>query len=41
MSDNRRQGGGAALSLRCYAWAFSDCGEWELLSSCGHYFSLP
>ena len=22
------------LGLRCYAWAFSSCGEWGLLSSC-------
>ena len=25
----------AALSLRCCAWAFSNCGEQGLLSSCG------
>ena len=23
--------GGAALGLRCCAWAFSSCGEWGLL----------
>ena len=25
----------AALGLRCYTQAFSSCGEWGLLSSCG------
>ena len=26
----------AALGLRCYAWAFSSCGEWELLFIVAH-----
>ena len=25
----------AVLGLRCCAWAFSSCGEWGLLFSCG------
>ena len=31
-----REGGSCCLSLRCCAWAFSNCSEWELFSSCGH-----
>ena len=29
----------AALGPRCCAWAFSGCGEWGLLSSCGEWAS--
>ena len=29
----------AALSVRCYTWAFSSCGKWRLLSSCGAWAS--
>ena len=31
----------AASGLRCFVWAFSSCGMWELLSSCSAWgFSL-
>ena len=30
----------AALGLHCWGWAFSSCGEWGPLSSCGVGFSL-
>ena len=29
----------AALGVRCYTWAFSSCGKWRLLSSCGAWAS--
>ena len=25
----------AALGLHCFQWAFSSCGKWGLLSTCG------